>query len=129
MAQEILQKTQRNNNETKQRNKTQKKRKITERMKMRVIALRRREGKTTKLIEAADNYNGYLVVCHRAEVRRVMLEAQKLGKKINQPITFDDFVNKRYHLLGVKKFHIDNLDLLVRYISQVPIETISINTD
>jgi len=34
MAQEILQKTQRNNNETKQRNKTQKKRKIKERMNM-----------------------------------------------------------------------------------------------
>ena len=83
-------------------------------------------GKTTKLIELADGYDGYIVCIDRKEVDRVSKEAEKFKKKINQPITFDEFIQRQYGF-GVKKFHIDNADMLLQRISLVPIESISMS--
>lgn len=84
------------------------------------------KGKTIKIIEEADKHNGYIVCLDKKEATRIFIVAGKNKKKINFPITFDDFRNKRFSGFGCKCFHIDNADLLLQCMSEIPIQTISL---
>lgn len=89
----------------------------------------RQKGKTTELINECHEKKGY-IVCHSLdECRRVFHEALKMGKKIPMPISYDEFLNKRYYSRGIERFYIDNADMLLQYITPVPIETITINME
>jgi hypothetical protein len=74
----------------------------------------------------ANNYNGYMVCLNRKRINEVMELANKLKCCINFPITFDEFLKKEYYGRSVNKFYIDDLDLLITSLSDVPIETASI---
>ena len=43
------------------------------------------------------------------------------------PITWAEFVEKRYYGRGINSFMIDNLDLCIQQMTDVEIKTISIN--
>ena len=93
---------------------------------MKIILEPRRSGKTTKLINMSAETGAY-IVCHtKADTDRVWDIAQKMGKNIPYPISASDFLSRRYHPEGVRSLLIDNADLILQAISQVPIDAISL---
>lgn len=62
---------------------------------MNKIILNRGDGKTTELIHLADNYNGYIVCKSIDGANDIQNYANSIGCKINLPITYDEFINKR----------------------------------
>lgn len=78
--------------------------------------LPRAGGKTTEMInEAAAHPGTYIVTCNRDEVSRVFEEARKMGKSIAFPLTYDEFLGRRFHGPGIGGFVIDNVDQLLRH--------------
>lgn len=79
------------------------------------------------------NKNGeraYMVCSSHAEAERVANLADELGKPISfRVITFGEFVNRRFAGQHITQFYIDNIEMLLQYISSVPIAAISINKD
>lgn len=95
---------------------------------MKIIYKKRRAGKTTELINIAANGFYYIICTTTEEAGRVARQAEELGKDIPMPISFDEFVNKRFNPAGIKGFLIDNADLLLQHIAgQTKIEAISIS--
>jgi len=93
---------------------------------MKIIFRPRRAGKTTDLIKECSEKGGYMVCHNYEEAHRVFKLAKDMGLNIPLPITYAQFVNKEYYGIGVKSFHIDNIDMLITYISSVPVETITL---
>ena len=57
---------------------------------------------------------GYMVCANRQEADRVFNLARKMDIIIPLPITYSEFIENRYHGVGVKKLHIDDADMLLR---------------
>jgi hypothetical protein len=94
---------------------------------MKVIATKRRKGKTIKTIEYAAKDGGYIVCKDQQEASRVFHFAKELGLDINFPLTFDEFLDKQFYARGIKSLYIDNLDLLIQYMSpHVPIKLVTL---
>lgn len=93
---------------------------------MEIIVKQRGAGKTTELIRRAADCNGYIACANQNECKRVFHHSKLLGIDINFPITFDDLLKKGYHALGVRKVHIDDADLLIRRLTDLEVESISI---
>ncbi len=92
-----------------------------------IIHRPRLAGKTMELIRASAHYWHYIVCENMKEASRICNAAEQMGLKIPQPITYDEFINKRYHGRGIKGFLIDNVDLLLQVLSPgVPIAGISL---
>ena len=96
---------------------------------MQVIHWPRGGGKTKKLIEMADNYNGYIVCPSIRDVERIFKMAQDMGKKINFPLTLEDFKHRKYHAPGCKRFYIDDVDRCLQALSGVPIVAITVTKE
>lgn len=93
---------------------------------MQVIVRPRQGGKTTEMLRmAAENFS-YIVCPTRKDVDRLWQLARTLDVDIPHPITWDEFVQGRYHLAGVGSFVIDDLDRCVQYMSHVEIKAISV---
>lgn len=86
----------------------------------------RGSGKTYQLIKNS-SYSWYTIVCHSSiECDRILIEAKSMKLKIPPPITYDEFISKRYvgkHIFG---FLIDNADSLLQYMTPLAIEAISL---
>lgn len=96
---------------------------------MKIIIRGRQTGKTTELINECYDKQGY-IVCHDLnECKRIFNLALGMGKNIPMPISYREFLYKRYYGRGIKNFHIDNVDMLLRYIASAPIETVTINKE
>lgn len=95
---------------------------------MKVIALPKGEGKTTELIKIASDGFYYMVVHSGDEAARVQKMAQSMGLDIPFPLTYNEFINKGYNRTGIRGFVIDNVDMLLQYISSVPIQAITLTT-
>lgn len=81
---------------------------------MDVICRGRRCGKTVEAIKLAAKAQ-HTIVCHSAyEVKRVQEVAERLGYKIPQPITFDDFKNGSEIKTVASGYVIDNADMLLQ---------------
>lgn len=93
---------------------------------MELIIKGRNAGKTTALIEKAANYNGYIVCLDESRAIHIITLAEKLGVKINHPLTALQFLGGNYHGPGVKRVFIDNADQLLQQICKVPIEAITL---
>lgn len=94
---------------------------------MKIIYKERKKGKTTELIKLSAEHHNY-IVCHSiSEVYRINDEARKMGLNIPFPITYDEFIKGKYYGKGVKGFLIDNAEMLLQYITKVPITAITIN--
>lgn len=84
----------------------------------------RRQGKTKRLIELCHE-NGYsIIVCPNRAMCRITFDmAQDMGKPIPMPITFEEFINRRFFERHIEKFYIDELQLCLDTIPcHIPIE-------
>lgn len=97
---------------------------------MRVINLRRGEGKTTEIIKAADKKNG-TIVCHtETDVRSIKKRAREMGCEINNPVSYFDLIEGRLNGKGIRDIHIDNIDdILYYHLHEYRIKTVSIGID
>lgn len=90
---------------------------------MEIIYDGRGMGKTIKLLEMANNYNGYIVSNNPLDLAKM---AKSKNYTINFPLSYDEFVTKKYYAKGVKRIYIDNVDLLLEYMSSVQISAITL---
>ena len=88
---------------------------------MNIINLERGHGKTYHLITEAAKNNAYIVCRDKAEAERIFQIALDRELNINFPITFQEFINKWYHGMGIKEFMIDDVDILLYRLTSVPI--------
>ena len=95
---------------------------------MKIIYGERGDGKTTELIKIAAKDHLYMVCVDHNEAFRVSEQAQEMGLEIPFPLTFHEFVNRKFHGKGIKGFLVDNADLLISFIaSGVPVNVVSIS--
>lgn len=94
---------------------------------MEIIMGNRNSGKTTKLIEEAHKYNGYIVAIDRQDADRIYKQAMMMDKDINYPLTYAEFIGNRYYDRGVRHIYIDNAEMLLQRMTNVPITAITIN--
>lgn len=94
---------------------------------MRVINRPRAGGKTHEIIKLCAEKGGYIVCFNRQEANRVFHVAKNMGLKVPLPITFREFIERKYHAPGITQFLIDNLDICIQEISPVLVEAISMN--
>lgn len=95
---------------------------------MKVIAMNRGTGKTTKLIKLCSKSGGY-IVCRRSSVNLIMEHTKKLGLSIPYPLSYEEFISRNYCARGVKKVYIDDLDDFLNYISSVPVEAVTVDKE
>jgi len=76
----------------------------------------RGEGKTTELIKLSAEKYYYMVCADRKRVEYVWDLARKLELDIPFPLTFTEFLEKRYYSRGINGFLIDDVDDFLRYI-------------
>ena len=98
---------------------------------MRVIYKKRASGKTTELIKlSVDAKDSYYIVCRsHKEARRICEQAKEMGLHIPFPLTYAEFLGKKYYTRGIKGFLIDDVDALLSYMSSVPIYAIIITNE
>lgn len=94
-----------------------------------VIVGKRMSGKTHKILEAANNYNGYVVCRDKTTAQACSLYAENFGFKINFPMTFEEFLKERYIGRNVGTFHIDDAHVLLQGLTSVPIQTVTMETE
>ena len=92
---------------------------------MEKIILERGEGKTTELIKKSAEAGHYIVCFSIDEASRISAEARSMDLEIPLPITYREFIEGRYSSRNIKGFLIDNADLLIEFISQVPVTAIT----
>lgn len=85
-------------------------------------------GKTYQLIKKSAESGDYIVCHSQDECSRIQSEAYKLKINIRFPITYEEFINKRYHVNGVSGFLIDNVEMFLQSLTQVPINAITLTT-
>lgn len=86
----------------------------------------RQQGKTTALIDLAHEHGGYIVVRSKSMAGEVADMARKMERNIAFPLTYEEFLNKRYYGKGISKFWIDDADALLQSLTSVPIEGITL---
>jgi hypothetical protein len=92
-----------------------------------VITLPRNKGKTTELVKLAAEKWLYIVSIDRRSVENTAKIARELGLDIPFPITFEEFMQGRFHPSGIRGFLIDDVDMLLEYQARgVPIHAVTI---
>lgn len=94
---------------------------------MKIIYKGRGEGKTTDLIKLSFERGGYIICKDIDEAHNISFIANELGCDIPLPITYDEFINKRYG--KIKEFYIDNVDNLLLYLTKSPIHAITLSKE
>lgn len=95
---------------------------------MQIIAGSPQTGKTTKLIQNAAQLGGYIVCINIQEAQRIQLQSIKMGLSIPFPITYKELVERKFLPAGVRKIHIDNVDMLLsQMLSPMRISTATIS--
>lgn len=89
----------------------------------------RQSGKTVKAIKDCAENGGYIVCFSHEEAYRVANVASNLGYDIHFPITYIEFASGYYHAPGIKRFVIDNAELVLQAIAKVPIGMITISSN
>ena len=97
---------------------------------MDVIVTGRQGGKTTQLIRRAAEQFAYIVCPDREQVQFIQQQARQMGLKIPQPITWDDFIQRRWHGRGIRAFMLDNLDACIQSMARgVPVTAVTLTDD
>lgn len=89
----------------------------------------RQSGKTTDLIKIAAERGGYIVCRTKSMCGEVMNMARKMELQIAFPLTYEEFLSKRYYGKGIKEFYIDDAEVFLQSMSAVPIYAISMGGD
>ena len=84
----------------------------------------RASGLTTELVKKSSETGAY-IVCHYAAVSSIEESARAMDLKIPQPITYDEFINKKYEGKTIKGFLIDDADYLLKTMTSVEIDVIT----
>lgn len=84
-------------------------------------------GKTTQLIKISAETGAYIVCLNMDEAARIQHQSQQMNLKIPFPITFDEFISRKYYGAGIKGFLIDNIEMLLQSMSNVPILAITMS--
>lgn len=92
---------------------------------MNLIIKPRRHDKTTELIKIANERDGYIVCRDHFEARRISKDAQKMDMNILFPLTYQELMCGRYHGVNIREFYIDDADILLQQLTDVPIRTIT----
>lgn len=74
-------------------------------------------GKTTQLIHKAATEYLYIVCADRRRVDSIWSLARELVLDIPFPLTFEEFVGKRFQGRGIRGFLIDDADELLQYLA------------
>jgi hypothetical protein len=93
---------------------------------MEKIIMKRWHGKTTQLIKESASSGDYIVCHNQNEAKVIADKAKKLELDIPFPITYLDFIEKRYSGKNISGFLIDNADLFLQKLTNVPINGITI---
>lgn len=94
---------------------------------MEAIIAKRGCGKTTRLIQKCAAHGGYIVCHSHDEAFRVSEEARRMEVQIPFPLSYDEFCSGQFYTRGIKCFHIDNADELIRHLARgVKVETITL---
>lgn len=94
---------------------------------MKRIITDRSGGKTTRLIRMAAETGGY-IVCH--EPHYVAEQASRMGVNIAFPLSYSEFLDKKYYARGVKGFLFDNIDNFMQTLSgSVPVFAVTVSTE
>lgn len=93
---------------------------------MHVLVAKRQEGKTSALIALAHENGGYIVCRSKSMCGEIMNMARKMERRIAFPITYEEFIEKRYYGKGISRFYIDDADALLQSLTAVPIEAITL---
>lgn len=60
----------------------------------------------------------------------VQSKANEMGLNIPFPLTYDEFISKKFFAKGIKGFLIDDADYMIREMSgSVPVNAITMSTD
>lgn len=94
---------------------------------MKTIIRGRRAGKTYELIKQAAEENLYIICVNQTQAHSIAAQATQLGFTIPFPLTWSDFVTKRYYGRNINGFLIDNLDMCIQSMTPVEIKTVSLN--
>ena len=85
-------------------------------------------GKTQALIERAAKDQLYIVCTNRAEAHRVGRLAVDQCLEMPFPISFEDFIARRYCARGIRGFLFDNVDEMLQQYSSVPIAAMTLTS-
>ena len=92
---------------------------------MEKIIMQKGYGKTTQLIKKSAESGDY-IVCHSFdEADRIKFSAKQMGLGIPLPITYAEFIEKRYHGRNISGFLIDNLEMFLQFLSNVPVNAVT----
>ncbi len=92
---------------------------------MEKIIMQRGYGKTTQLIKNSAKTGDY-IVCHGLdEANRIQKEAKQMGLDIPLPITYREFIEKRYSGRNISGFLIDNIEMFIQSLSDVQVNAIT----
>ena len=92
---------------------------------MEKIIMQRGYGKTTQLIKNSAKTGDY-IVCHGLdEANRIQYEAIQMGLDIPLPITYHEFIEKRYSGVNISGFLIDNIEMFIQSLSDVQVNAIT----
>lgn len=97
---------------------------------MKIIHNTRRSGKTTQLINRSSIFGGTIVCNNHEEAQRIFRIAKEEEKTIPFPVTYHEFINKKFRGKNITEFYIDNLDCFLSIFSDnIPVNTVTINKE
>lgn len=95
---------------------------------MKTIIGDRGTGKTTELIKISAKTQNYIVCAGFREAAGIEKMAKSMNLKIPFPITYYEFLERKYYSKNINGFLIDDLERFFQVIStRVPINAITIN--
>lgn len=92
---------------------------------MRLIAGGRRTGKTSELIKYAAANNAYIVCRSVSMCKEIASMAHDMNLVISFPLTYQEFLEKKYYGKFIHSFCIDDIDLFLQSLTNVPIEMVT----
>ncbi len=95
---------------------------------MKTYIIPRGKGKTIKLIKKSSETGDCIVCCSIEEASKIHLKSLDMRLNIQFPITYNEFIKKHYYGSRISGFLIDNADMLLQSLSNVPINIITVNS-
>lgn len=96
---------------------------------MEIIAGGRRSGKTTRLIQLSAEYGSYIICPSYKHVDLIVRLAKDMELDIPPPMTFEEFRTRQHFGRAIRSFLIDDADKLLAYLSDMPIQAITITVE
>lgn len=97
---------------------------------MKILAWPRQSGRTSEIIKMCAEEGGYIVTRNTETAYKIRKQARIMGLNIPSPLSYKEFVDKKYYAHGVEKFYIDDVEALLSYIAPaVKIEAVTLCCD